>query len=117
MHKELTFVPLVCMYLSVVPYSDDTSSIDESEPGGAPTPQISILSWSDSSKKDQKDDHSPFEVKSLKRRGQARRNSADATPLPKQGEDGFCRCQWSIVRKQLRLSHDFKVSHETLQQV
>ena len=81
---------LVHVYtLSVVPYSDDTSSINESEPGGAPTPQVSILSWSDSSKTDQKDGHSPFELKSLKRRQQAGRNTADASPSPIKGENVF----------------------------
>ena len=73
----------ICVYtLSVVPYSDDASSITESESGAAPTPQMSMLS-----KKDKKDGHSPFELKSLKKRGQAGRNTADTSPSPIKGEN------------------------------
>lgn len=77
------------MLLFVVPYCDDTSSNNESEPEGAPITQISILSLSDSSKKDQEDRHNPFELKSLKRRGQAGRNKVDAPPSPVKGEGGW----------------------------
>ena len=92
MHKELTLSHLLVyiILLSVVPYSDDTSNINESEHGGAPTPQMSLLSsWNDLSKKDKKDGHNPFELKSLKRREQSGRNTADVSPSPIKGEDVF----------------------------
>jgi hypothetical protein len=64
--------------ISVVPYCDD-SSINESEPGGIPVPQRSTLSWSSSSKNNQEDGHGSFELKLLKRRGQAGERTAMAS--------------------------------------
>lgn len=74
--------------ISVVPYCDDTFSVNESEPGGAPAPRRSSSS---SSKNYQEGGHkcSPFELKSLKRRGQAGGRTASAFHSPTKGEDVF----------------------------
>ena len=76
------------LLISVVPYSDDTPNVNESEPESAPLSKRTTLSRSI-----HVDGHSPFELKSLKRREKFGRETTDTFHSPVNGENGFH--EWS----------------------